>query len=629
MEGGTAVTEGIFDIPHLLGYSQSGSTYANPEGIDPDYDIGGIYFLSAAQDDFPYQRALTKIVKEQFDSSPNPGDNSLQGWWVRTQTDWSLGAGQTYMEPIGTDGVARYFLSSAGVDVFGSLGEVSCLPLASTGASAATSATPRIVEIPNGYVTAMGSTVTRVVSGVVSTDTARGTVTHLAVAGPNVLACSDGYVEYAPITGTFNFADAFTTSGYTPRAWYAKQRILITFGPEIHEFAGTAISGTTNLISATPLFDMLDTSMDIVGCTVTPRSILLAANTNTGSDIYAITLDTDGTLPASGFPVSVAQFPSNENLVDIASYLGTYVGIATTRGVRVAVTKSDGGVSYGPLLDAPITTSTGNAFSAYDRFLHYPVSDAGDGRGGLIRIDLSELQEDGRCPWATFVRIVAEDPVYDGIVTGLRTAYLVSSDGSNAVLHECSDTVGLDDGWLISSYVRYGTLETKAFDTVKVEMSSTGGEMRVSSYTESGQVSTIGTISQTSDLMDIGARFASSSLALKFTFLPSGALGPTLKAWSMRAMPSVEGRGEDIAIPMLNFDYETGGGVPNGYEGRAWERWQALVDRLTDGTSLRIREFRSGAAYTARVDSCTFTQTAPPVEASGFGGIVNLILRST
>ena len=74
-------------------------SFSNPT-FDYDFDVAGVHFLSAASDSYPYQRGLSKVVKDQLDTSTDPGDNSLQGWWTRSQTDWSGGSGSDYMEPI-------------------------------------------------------------------------------------------------------------------------------------------------------------------------------------------------------------------------------------------------------------------------------------------------------------------------------------------------------------------------------------------------------------------------------------------------------------------------------------------------------------------------------------------------
>jgi hypothetical protein len=123
-----------------------------------------------------------------------------------------------------------------------------------------------------------------------------------------------------------------------------------------------------------------------------------------------------------------------------------------------------------------------------------------------------------------------------------------------------------------------------------------------------------------------------TSMSLRFAMSPESGtptLGPTLQAWTMKAYPYVESRGESVLLPLLNFDFEKDShGVPWGYTGRAWDRWQALRDRLTDGTSLVVKEFQSGGSYVAMPEDASFTQSAPPSSASGFGGIISVVLKT-
>ena len=64
------------------------STYTI-SGVNYDFAIGGQPFLSAASDERPLERAFADAVKQQIDQSSDPGEQSLQMWWSRAQSDWS------------------------------------------------------------------------------------------------------------------------------------------------------------------------------------------------------------------------------------------------------------------------------------------------------------------------------------------------------------------------------------------------------------------------------------------------------------------------------------------------------------------------------------------------------------
>jgi len=622
-----------FAIPYLLGAVSGAGSYLNPNGIDADFDIGGILFLSASTEENPYQRTMAKVAKDRVDNSANPGDNSLTGWWLRSQTDWSLGAGQDFMEPIAADGVDRGFDASAGVDPFTVPGSLSLLPLASSVSTVSTAANPLIVTLSNGYIFAAGTTVRRVVDGVTTNATAAGTVTSLTIAGPNVLVCSSGLIEWAPLSGAFTLTTGFTCTGI-PRAWWVKSRILIAIGSLVHEHPGSVIVGSTDLTAATPLYDLLDSTATVVSMTTTPRAIIAAVNSNSGSVIMAFELDANGTLPTASAPVVVAEFPVSETLLGIASYLGAFIGLATSAGIRVATVGDNGSITYGPLIGSPVATGVGNAFTALDRFLHYVTADAGDGRGGLVRVDLSELSETGRAAWSTFVRAPAGVVVTDAVVTGLRTAYMVAADGGTARLYKSEDANGLDSGWLLTSAVRYGTLEPKDFDLVKVSVDTPmAGSLFVQMEASDGTPIGMGTMTgNTGDAaaFKVATHVAVSHMRLRFDLTPDGLAGPSLASWQMRAYPMISQRGEGVVLPLYNFDFEKDAhGVPFGYEGYAHSRWVDLLARVTDGSQLVVQELRSGATYAAIAEDMVFRQTSPPSTASGFGGIINLQLRTT
>lgn len=629
----TVISE-IHEIPHPLGITpeEGGVTIANPPGLNADYNIAGVEFLSAASDDFPYQRQLAKQVKEQIDQSTNPGDNSLDGLWIRSQTDWSYGAGQEFMEPISTDIVSRQFRDSAGVDVFTNPGTAYPLYVADWEIPLPVSgAVPVIVRTPLGFIVASGSTVKRYESeSLTGTLTAAGTVTSLAVAGDQVLIGSVNNVERAPLSGAFTATSTWTLTG-TPYIWFVKSRALICVGDKVYEKPGTIFGAAAPIGAA--LYDFKDSSLTVTGVTTTPRSILLSTKGNSGSVIYALTLDDAGTLPSTTAPISIAEFPSNEEIIDIESYLGTYVGIATSQGFRVATIQSNGSITYGPLLDSPSVMSDGqNVISSYDRFLHYPTYDAGDGRSGLVKVDLSTLGEDGRAAWSNWVRLPAGNTAFciGGFATDQRTAVLLVN-GDNGVF-TTSEFNYESSSWLETSAIRFGTLEPKMFDSIRLTMAGTDGTLRVDAIDPQGTSALVGVTSPlmgTEPVFKIKPRKTQSSVAFKFTFTPVGGNMSALNAWTTRAYPAVANRGELVQIPLLNFDFEyDSSDVMYGYEGRAWERYKALRDRFAQGTSMLIKELNSGASYIALPEDLQFIQVAPGNRYSGFGGIIQVVLRT-
>jgi hypothetical protein len=101
-----------------LGIVSSTSTWQN---TNESYDVavGGLPFFYAINDARPYIRQTAPFRKEQFDNQAEPGEQSLTGWWIRSQMSFHSGSGVKFYDPATTDEVGHYrFADSKGVDVW-------------------------------------------------------------------------------------------------------------------------------------------------------------------------------------------------------------------------------------------------------------------------------------------------------------------------------------------------------------------------------------------------------------------------------------------------------------------------------------------------------------------------------
>jgi hypothetical protein len=107
------------------------ATSAIWQNTDVAYDtaIGGMPFIYAINDARPYIRQTAPFRKEQFDNQTEPGEQSLTGWWIRSQMSFHGGDGITFFDPAqsasNTPGHYR-FADSKGVNVW-EQGEVTLL----------------------------------------------------------------------------------------------------------------------------------------------------------------------------------------------------------------------------------------------------------------------------------------------------------------------------------------------------------------------------------------------------------------------------------------------------------------------------------------------------------------------
>ena len=88
---GRDITEGRATraIATDIGIVSDGAIWQNTD-INYDVAIGGLPFIYAINDNRPYIRQTAPFRKEQFDNQTEPGEQSLTGWWIRSQSSFLL-----------------------------------------------------------------------------------------------------------------------------------------------------------------------------------------------------------------------------------------------------------------------------------------------------------------------------------------------------------------------------------------------------------------------------------------------------------------------------------------------------------------------------------------------------------
>jgi len=110
---GSDISEGL---PLVLS-NPAGATYT-PSGYAYDVAIAGLPFFLAASDDNPYRRVTAQYRKQQIDQSREPGEQTLTGWWLRSQSSFHYGQGIKFYEPIQDESLRFQYTESKGVDVW-------------------------------------------------------------------------------------------------------------------------------------------------------------------------------------------------------------------------------------------------------------------------------------------------------------------------------------------------------------------------------------------------------------------------------------------------------------------------------------------------------------------------------
>jgi hypothetical protein len=83
-----------------------------------DIAINGMPFILATNDERPYIRQTAPFKKDQFDNGAEPGEQSLTGWWIRSQSSFHGGSGINFYDPSAGETVAHRFTDSKNVNVW-------------------------------------------------------------------------------------------------------------------------------------------------------------------------------------------------------------------------------------------------------------------------------------------------------------------------------------------------------------------------------------------------------------------------------------------------------------------------------------------------------------------------------
>ena len=110
-----------FDITDPIPYPLSnpaGVTNFSATGVAYDVALNGYPFFLGASDETPYRRVTAQYRKQQIDQSREPGEQTLTGWWTRSQSSFHYGAGIKFFEPLQDESLRFQYTESKGLDVW-------------------------------------------------------------------------------------------------------------------------------------------------------------------------------------------------------------------------------------------------------------------------------------------------------------------------------------------------------------------------------------------------------------------------------------------------------------------------------------------------------------------------------
>jgi len=651
MPYGDNITEAI---PYALSNPAGTQAFAGT-GVAYDVAFGGLPFFLTTGDDNPYRRVTAQYRKNQVDMSREPGEQTLTGWWLRSQSSFHLGQGIKFFEPQQDESLRFQFTYSKGLDVW-TKGQATLLKDVSSYSSvtnglqtnkrpyqAARSirySSKDAVLVWDGYkidkVEADG-TVVSFVSYTPGTDY------------PIYAVCDDGTYAYwvtnkvgtnrlqvnkRPLDSSSAATEMFTSATITATnavIEFTKERLVMAVNNSIYEFA------TSAAVLPTAVYSHPNATFTYTSITSSGAAIYLSGFNGIQSTIQKFTLTTAGAMPTLTSAITAAELPVGEVVFKIYYYLG-YMAIGTNLGLRVAdVSVSDGSIAYGPLIfnsEQPVYDVAG-----YDKYLWCTTNV--DGAPGISRVDL------GQQVGTSLVFAYAWD-LYDPTLTGFyttacafvgntdRLAFVTSNNGvTNGKVYIEALTRLTPLGTMRTGYIRYNTLENKIFKVLQPRYEATNGALNIYSVDATNTEYLIGQFEQGAVVTQVGIPYPNTSqqyLGFKFVMNRSdtdSSSGPLFTGYQVRVLPSIP-RQRLIQYPVELYDFEMDKfNNPSGYEGNAYNRLLTMQGVEDLGDLIKVEDFRTGESYLGLIEEMDFINKTPTDKRySGYGGLLLVTIRT-
>ena len=627
-----------------LGIVSSTSTWQNTNEAY-DVAVGGLPFFYAISDARPYVRQTAPFRKDQFDNGNEPGEQSLTGWWLRSQSSFHAGTGIKFFDPANNDDNGHYrFTDSDNVDIW-TKGQVTLLK-ETANMTGVTTGVYKLISVVDGSTnkvvawtpanttinnyTASGTAVTYTHVVTAGLDTAT-----LAVAtdGAHLFVADNDHIYTGKIdTPTSGYSEYYNTGSEKVVLAWVKQRLVGCIGAAVYEL--TATKGSSHTLP-TPVYTHPNSDWNWTSISEGGSAIYAAGYLGGNSAIYKFVLSTAGVMPTLTSGIVAAQLPIGEIVYKIESYLG-YLMIGTNKGMRVAsISDTTGDLSYGPLIFED--TNGVRDFAFRDRFVW--AAGTVNGYAGLYRIDLGTEIETLRFAYAK--------DAYLSSATGYATTvdFIGNTDqiafttsGSNGIAVQ-STTVLSTTGSITTGKIRFSTLEPKNYKRLLGRGTFTSGSFTMSSLATNTNGSDtqydhitydagVDAVEVTTSQPEVAQEF----LAYKFTLdrdATDTTTGPTFKGYQAKATIATP-RQRIITFPVYCFDIETDRfNTVVGYEGRAYARMQLLEEIEKTGDVLTWQDLTTGESQQAVIQEVTFTRMTPPDKRfDGFGGVIEITIRT-
>lgn len=613
--------------------------YVNKDNVY-DVAVGGEPFFLAASDKYPYHRETASYKRQQLDLTQAPGEQTFEGWWLRSQSSWHLGAGINYLEPLQGEDVIYRFNKSNGVDPW-TPGHITLLN--DVDKQFDLSDTIQLIGAIDGnnlscLFVSDDDTLTRIgptgpTGPIVNTSVNYGAtgsdISSLTQDGTNYYAATANGIYKGLLTGAGTGSKIWDTGTSSVVINWVKQRLFAGIGQSLYQLTGT---GPT---LPTAVYTHPNANWKWTGIVEGPTAIYASGYAGTASAIYKLTInDTTGGVPTIGQAVTAADFPDEEHVTSIGTYLGKYMMIGTNKGIRVGVIDSAGNIAYGGLTYEQNNSSHVTGFAFRDRFAYCTVTNDIDGSSGLVRIDLSAPNSDGLYPWANDLCAQVSGDCAGVAYMGESGRLAFTVAGSGVWIENPDKKVA--SGYLDTGAMRFNTMEKKHFKLVKVRVGAPlNGPVGLATIKKDGTLTSIVTIPTDSVAdQDFSTNLTDpqEQLAFRFTLYRNTedlSLGAEVVGFQVKALPANK-RTRSLSIPMMCYDFEQDRyNIITGYEGRAWNRLAQLETIESNGDIITIQDFTTGEQVEGWIEKIAFDRvSAADRRFQGFGGIIYVQVRT-
>jgi len=634
------------EIPYDLSYEE----FTAIVGIGGLWSVGidgDGYLLSTLEDEAPFEyRSYTVqsigVQKQKFDTSNEPGAQSLEQWWTRAQHSFLQGGGQDVFDAPESNRFS--FKQSRGIDIWTD-GQISLLK--DTDSVANGSGDDLNWFVAGGYIFYSKD------GSLYRATTVDGSYTATDLSGPGsgqdiVSITTDGQDIYVCWTGTNNIRKADIDSG----SWASEGSLANNLDPEIIGFVkGRLMAGKdaglyevdlTTTDAPDPFFTHRTVDWTWSAITESGPAIYVSGYAGETSEIYATRLTTQDLAYANtstlGAPISVYKAPEGEVIHEVKGYLGQALVIGTSKGVRLAtIVDESGSLEVSSLLVSSeedlnyevkaIELDGDYAYFGWTKF---------DGTySGIGKIDLSSTA------FSSHLMYAIQGEVTSVAQFGSRLLFSVNNGTGDSRLIKEHATNYVSSGNLETGEVRYGTFEVKTlrgFDAmlkgtglfdVEIKKDVTGSYEVLLSDFEADTVITHRVDGIIEQAIDVDISRFELKLILKTT---SATATPKLLEWRVRAEPKVPGRYRYFVPIMLYDTMVSNNGQAFGHAGYSQERLNDLMDIYRTGRIIKFQDPGShlpngNPVATVRIEDLQFKSWSPPSGYEGPGGIALVVMR--